>query len=321
MSRGPVRFLVFSASLRSDSSQPAIGAPGRGHHRGQRPDRRLQGVCGFDTPSYDADAQASGGFPSGAELLRDRIQTNDAFVIGAPEYNFSMPGAPKSAIDWISRSAHSRSTRTTGCPSRLRRRWREANEACGPCASPSSTWARVPIRTCSRWRGRTRPSTTRDDPRAPAAGALREQHRQLHGPDRSLQGLSLVKRAWVEYLGGHPDPATAASNSAQPTQEPVCLHCGMLARGRSHPAAPVSPRRGRPRSRSRAARLRRRPQGRPGAGGPPARLPDRRRARVVRRRVCEVPCDDLGGGEDVDTRGQLEAVRAAVSKPSPPAWR
>jgi molybdenum cofactor cytidylyltransferase len=37
--------------------------------------------------------------------------------------------------------------------------------------------------------------------------------------------------------------------------------------------------------------------------------------------VFEVPCDDLGGGEDVDTRGQLEAVRAAVSKPSPPAWR
>jgi chromate reductase len=57
----------------------------------------------FDTPSYNADAQDSDGFPPGADRLRECVQVNDAFVISCPEYNSSMPGLLKNSIDWVSR--------------------------------------------------------------------------------------------------------------------------------------------------------------------------------------------------------------------------
>src|SRR5688572_24033103 len=57
----------------------------------------------FDAPSYDDDASVADGFPPGAEAFRQRLEASDAFVIAAPEYNFSMPGALKNSIDWVSR--------------------------------------------------------------------------------------------------------------------------------------------------------------------------------------------------------------------------
>jgi NAD(P)H-dependent FMN reductase len=43
------------------------------------------------------------GFSPGAKELRRRLGQADAFVISSPEYNFSMPGALKNVIDWVSR--------------------------------------------------------------------------------------------------------------------------------------------------------------------------------------------------------------------------
>jgi NAD(P)H-dependent FMN reductase len=57
----------------------------------------------FDCPSYSQDFQDSDGFPAGAEELKRRLETNDAFVISSPEYNASPPGLLKNAIDWVSR--------------------------------------------------------------------------------------------------------------------------------------------------------------------------------------------------------------------------
>jgi chromate reductase, NAD(P)H dehydrogenase (quinone) len=101
--REPVRFLVFSASLRADSlnsrlarlAASTIEANGGIVDSASMPD--------FDTPSYDADVQDTDGFPPGADRLRECIQTNDAFVISSPEYNASMPGLLKNALDWVSR--------------------------------------------------------------------------------------------------------------------------------------------------------------------------------------------------------------------------
>jgi NAD(P)H-dependent FMN reductase len=57
----------------------------------------------FDCPSYNADVQRDGGFPAGADELRGRLEASDAFVICSPEYNASMPGVLKNAVDWVSR--------------------------------------------------------------------------------------------------------------------------------------------------------------------------------------------------------------------------
>src|SRR5262245_14222491 len=57
----------------------------------------------FAMPLYDGDVEAASGVPAGAQRLRDRIAAADAFMISSPEYNFSMPGTLKNAIDWVSR--------------------------------------------------------------------------------------------------------------------------------------------------------------------------------------------------------------------------
>jgi chromate reductase len=55
-------------------------------------------------PLYDADLQAA-GFPADVMALAGAIRAADAVIIITPEYNYSIPGALKNAIDWVSRVA------------------------------------------------------------------------------------------------------------------------------------------------------------------------------------------------------------------------
>ena len=57
----------------------------------------------FDCPSYNQDIELKGIVPDGATEFRNRILANDAFIISSPEYNGSVPGHLKNAIDWVSR--------------------------------------------------------------------------------------------------------------------------------------------------------------------------------------------------------------------------
>lgn len=54
-------------------------------------------------PLYNADVQAATGFPAQVTALADAIRAADGVVFCTPEYNFSMPGGLKNAIDWVSR--------------------------------------------------------------------------------------------------------------------------------------------------------------------------------------------------------------------------
>jgi chromate reductase len=55
-----------------------------------------------ELPLYNADIQAA-GFPAGVNTLADAIRAADGVIIVTPEYNFSIPGGLKNAIDWVSR--------------------------------------------------------------------------------------------------------------------------------------------------------------------------------------------------------------------------
>jgi NAD(P)H-dependent FMN reductase len=57
----------------------------------------------FELPLYDYDVEVASGPPPGALALAARITAADALLIASPEYNYSMPGVLKNAIDWISR--------------------------------------------------------------------------------------------------------------------------------------------------------------------------------------------------------------------------
>jgi chromate reductase, NAD(P)H dehydrogenase (quinone) len=54
-------------------------------------------------PHYDADLQQAGGFPTTAVALANAIREADGVLIASPEYNYSIPGTLKNAIDWVSR--------------------------------------------------------------------------------------------------------------------------------------------------------------------------------------------------------------------------
>jgi chromate reductase len=56
----------------------------------------------IEMPLYNADVQAQ-GWPAAATALSDAIRAADGVIIVTPEYNYSLPGALKNAIDWVSR--------------------------------------------------------------------------------------------------------------------------------------------------------------------------------------------------------------------------
>jgi chromate reductase len=54
-------------------------------------------------PLFNQDLSDAGAFPPSVTDLKARIRAADALLIATPEYNFSVPGVLKNAIDWVSR--------------------------------------------------------------------------------------------------------------------------------------------------------------------------------------------------------------------------
>lgn len=207
--REPVRFLVFAASLRADSLNGRLArlAATTIEKNGGIVDSTS--MPNFDTPSYNADVQDSDGFPPGADRLRECIQTNDAFVISAPEYNASMPGLLKNTVDWVSRFSP-----------------QPFNEKHGLLlsASPSmvggnrGAWAlRIPFehlgaRVYPDMFSLAQAHQAFDDDERIANPQLQERFESTIVGFMDLAEASkhypCVKTKWVEYLGEQPDPAT-----------------------------------------------------------------------------------------------------------------
>lgn len=57
-----------------------------------------------EIPPYDEDVELE-GTPAVVEELRQAVRDADAVLIATPEYNHSIPGQLKNALDWVSRPA------------------------------------------------------------------------------------------------------------------------------------------------------------------------------------------------------------------------
>ncbi len=58
-------------------------------------------------PLYDGDLEEATGIPAGVQTLAAQITAATAVIIAAPEYNKSITGALKNALDWVSRTSGS----------------------------------------------------------------------------------------------------------------------------------------------------------------------------------------------------------------------
>jgi chromate reductase len=53
-------------------------------------------------PHYNADVNAN-GFPDEVQKFADSLRSADGIIIVSPEYNWTIPGTLKNALDWVSR--------------------------------------------------------------------------------------------------------------------------------------------------------------------------------------------------------------------------
>ncbi|MBM3092423.1 hypothetical protein GFB56_16615 [Ensifer sp. T173] len=95
-----LHLVVLVGSLRKRSTHAALARSLEGL---VPPDTQitLLGSVG-DIPHYDADLQAE-GFPAAVTEMAHAIRSADGVIVVTPEYNYSVPGVLKNALDWLSR--------------------------------------------------------------------------------------------------------------------------------------------------------------------------------------------------------------------------
>jgi chromate reductase len=203
-----IRVLVFAASLRRDSFNKRLATLACATVEAQGGSADRAAMADFDCPPYNGDAEGETGIPRGAQRLRECLVAADAFIIASPEYNASMPGFLKNAIDWVSR---------------IRPQPFNGRQGMLLSASPSMAggnrglWSlRVPLEHLG---ARVYPdmfSLAQAHQAFDAAGRIADPVLQERF-DRTIGCfLELVeaakhyrplKKLWVEYLGEHPDAA------------------------------------------------------------------------------------------------------------------
>ncbi len=96
-----INVLVICGSLRKGSYNAALT---RELPKLAPPEMKLTNAPTLEAfPLYNADIQEASGFPGPAEDLAAAIRAADGVLFVTPEYNWSMPGVLKNAIDWVSR--------------------------------------------------------------------------------------------------------------------------------------------------------------------------------------------------------------------------
>lgn len=98
-----MKLLAFAASLRQHSWNRKLLAVAAGIAMREGAEVDLADFREFDMPLYDGDLQARDGIPAGAQELARRIAGAHGLLVASPEYNYSLPGTLKNAIDWVSR--------------------------------------------------------------------------------------------------------------------------------------------------------------------------------------------------------------------------
>lgn len=100
MNQNARKFVVLLGSLRQGSYNRAVANTLPQLAPAEVEIELLPSIGQF--PLYDADVQAQ-GIPEAVSAMGAAIRAADGVIIVSPEYNYSLPGGLKNALDWLSR--------------------------------------------------------------------------------------------------------------------------------------------------------------------------------------------------------------------------
>ena len=99
----PIKLVGISGSLRARSyNSGALSLVGSVLPEGME----FEVASLTDLPFYNADVEQR-GFSAEVESFRRKVAVADALIFAVPEYNFSVPGVMKNALEWLSRPPNS----------------------------------------------------------------------------------------------------------------------------------------------------------------------------------------------------------------------
>jgi len=98
------KILAFAGSTREDSFNKKLIRVGAAAARAAGGEVTLVDLRDFPMPLFDGDLEAKEGLPPQAKRFKQLMLANDGLLISSPEYNSSVSGVLKNAIDWSSRT-------------------------------------------------------------------------------------------------------------------------------------------------------------------------------------------------------------------------
>ncbi len=98
------RILAFGGSLRRQSSNQKLAYIAADGARQAGAVVTVIALSDFDLPLFSEDFETEHGMPADAKRLKSLFRDHDGLIIASPEYNSSVSGALKNAIDWVSRA-------------------------------------------------------------------------------------------------------------------------------------------------------------------------------------------------------------------------
>ena len=99
------KILAFAGSLRKDSYNKRVVKTAIEGAKKAGAEVTYIDLKDYPMPIYDADEHAEKGFDENALAFQKLLGESDGFLICSPEYNGSVPGGLKNAIDWASRKS------------------------------------------------------------------------------------------------------------------------------------------------------------------------------------------------------------------------
>jgi len=97
------KVLAFAGSTRRDSLNKKLVKFAADKARGAGGEVTLIDLRDFALPLYDGDLEEAEGAPANANKLYEMMKLHGALLLSCPEYNSSISGVLKNAIDWVSR--------------------------------------------------------------------------------------------------------------------------------------------------------------------------------------------------------------------------